>query len=147
MELKEMGVFEINPEEQRAWMTHGCGYEADDDVRSKPGVEDDMYENGTWMLNDWVVNRKNNSFSNDVGRVKNNVHAVCTNKLGCACGNKNIEMGLPKELLDLFMHNLAKYEEEQIMYAKRYLQDHYTNMVREGEEINPDKGQEEETGC
>ena len=47
---------------------------------------------------------------------------------------------------ELFMHNLAKYEEEEIMYAKRYLQDHYTNMVREGEEINPYKGQEEETG-
>ena len=45
------------------------------------------------------------------------------------------------------MHNWAKYEEEENIFAKRYLQDHYTNMVREGEEINPDKGQEEETGC
>ena len=45
----------------------------------------------------------------------------------------------------LFMHNWAKYEEEENLFAKRYLQDNYTNMVREGEEINPDKRQEEET--
>ena len=39
----------------------------------------------------------------------------------------------------LFMHNWAKYGEEEDI-AKRYLPDHYTIMVREGEEINPDKG-------
>ena len=37
------------------------------------------------------------------------------------------------------MHNWAKYGEEEDI-AKRYLPDHYTIMVREGEEINPDKG-------
>ena len=63
-------------------MTHGC--EDEDEVRSKPGAEDDIYENGTWMLSGWVVNRKSNSSSIKVVRGKNNVRAVCTIKLGCA---------------------------------------------------------------
>ena len=44
MKLKEMGVLEINPEELRIWKTHG--FEDEDDVRMKPGVDDNMYENG-----------------------------------------------------------------------------------------------------
>ena len=59
----EIGVLEINQEELRNWMIHGCGDE--DDVISKPGVEDDMYENGTRMLSGWVVNKKSNSSSNE----------------------------------------------------------------------------------
>ena len=103
LELNEMGVLEINPEELRTWMIDVCGDE--DDVRSKPGVEDDMYENGTWMLSGWVVNKKSNSSSSEVGRGNNNVRAVCTNKMGCACRDNNFEMGLPKLMLDLLQGN------------------------------------------
>ena len=60
-----------------------------------------MYENGTWMLSGWVVNKKSNSSSSEVGRGNNNVRAVCTNKMGCACRDNNLEMGPPKEMLDL----------------------------------------------
>ena len=42
------------------------------------------------------------------------------------------------------MHIWAEYEEEEDI-AKRYLQDQYTTMVREGKEINADKGEEEGT--
>ena len=42
------------------------------------------------------------------------------------------------------MHIWAEYEEEEDI-AKRYLQDQYTTMVKEGKEITDDKGEEERT--
>ena len=68
IERKEMRVLDIHPDELRKLRTRGCGDEDEDDVRNKPGVEDDMYRNGTWMLNGWVEIRNNNSSSKDVGR-------------------------------------------------------------------------------
>ena len=36
-------------------MITGCGdKDEDDEVRNKPGVDNDMYKNGTWMLSGWV---------------------------------------------------------------------------------------------
>ena len=103
LELKEMRVLDINPDELRAWMSPG--YEDEDDVvndvvKNEPGVEYEMYENGTWMLSGWVgIN--NSSSSRTVGRGKNNVHELCTNKLGCACTVGNYDVRPPKEILDL----------------------------------------------
>ena len=42
------------------------------------------------------------------------------------------------------MHNWAKYEEEEDI-AKRDLQDQYITMVREGKEVNTNKGEKEGT--
>ena len=39
------------------------------------------------------------------------------------------------------------YEDEEVWDARSDLQNHYIIMVREGKEINPSKGQEEETEC
>ena len=65
----------------------------------KPGVDDENYYGGTWMISDWVVNNSNNSSAKDVGRGKNNVQAVCTNKLGWPFNN--FELRKPKEILDI----------------------------------------------
>jgi hypothetical protein len=99
LELKEMRVLDINPDELRACMSPG--YEDEDDmVRNEPGVEDEMYENGTKMQSGWV-GRNSPSSSRTVGRGKNNVCELCTNKLGCACTVGNGDMRPPKEILDL----------------------------------------------
>ena len=56
LELKEMGVLDIESDELRAWMISRYGYEGEfDKVKNKPGVEKDMYENGTWMLIGWML--------------------------------------------------------------------------------------------
>ena len=99
LELKEMRVLDINPDELRAWMSPGCGYE-DDVVRKETGVEDEMYKNGTGMLSGWV-GRNNPSSSRTVGRGKNNVRLLCTNKLGCASTVGNCDIRPPKEILYL----------------------------------------------
>jgi hypothetical protein len=47
LELKEMGVLDIESDELRAWMISRYRYEGEDDeVKNKPGVENDMYKNG-----------------------------------------------------------------------------------------------------
>ena len=85
-ELEEMGVLKIEPSEFIKWMHMKNGGE----VMRKSGVEN--YYGGTWMINGWVVS--NNTPAAAVGRGKNNVQSVCTNKLGCAC--KKYEVRPPK---------------------------------------------------
>ena len=82
LELKEMRVLDINPDELRAWMIPE--YRNADDhygVRNKPGVDEERYKNGTWMLSGWV-GKINPTSSRTVGRGKNCVHEQCTNKPG-----------------------------------------------------------------
>ena len=102
-ELNEMGIMDIQPNELMEWMCLGCGKDDGDGVKYESGVEDDMYGNGTWMIDGWVVvrNKNNNSSAKQVGSGKNKDRAECTNKLGCACARIIIEMGPPKEMSDL----------------------------------------------
>ena len=59
-----MKILDIKPDELRAWRTLGCEDDGDG-VRSEPGVEDESYRNGTWIVRGWVgVN--NPSFVNGV---------------------------------------------------------------------------------
>ena len=48
-ELNEMGIMDIQPDELRNWMSLRCGDDDGDGVKDKSGIEDEMYENGTWM--------------------------------------------------------------------------------------------------
>jgi hypothetical protein len=68
MEMKEMGVMDINPDELRGWMMMTSDNDVDN-VRNKPGVEVENYKNGTWMINGWI-NNNNTSSSEYVERGK-----------------------------------------------------------------------------
>ena len=48
-ELNEMGIMDIQPDELRNWMSLRFGDDDGDGVKDKSGIEDEMYENGTWM--------------------------------------------------------------------------------------------------
>jgi hypothetical protein len=41
-----------------SWMNWGsgcgCGYDEEDEVKNKSGIEEKMYRNGTWMVDGWV---------------------------------------------------------------------------------------------
>ena len=73
-ELNEMRVLDIQPEELSKLRSLECWYDNGDEVRERSGIEGEMYENGTGMVDDWVViiNNTNHSSSKKVGSGKSN---------------------------------------------------------------------------